>query len=252
MEYDPPAPRYDDRLREALDGLYAAFSAYPAPTDLDGSPYKDAEGMLRALRAAPLRELSHDQIGPYAGSALLTVGGVAEYKHYLPRIIEHSVLDAPHMGTDPPIIAERLKRASWRTWRTREQEALRSVFLAAWSWAVEQPPSQTRDSSEWLCGIAALEEPVIPLLADWAARPSPNALLQAASLAMWVEAILTRTEEDLAYWSYVKPEVRGVIAGWFTNEDRIKSFQVGLEDAAEDNRWPLEEALRVARGHPRH
>lgn len=245
-------PPFDENLNIALDALYSAFGTYPEPASLEGSPYKNVAGMFRSLRAAPLRELTGDQIGPYAGSALLTVGGLAEYKHYLPRIVEQAVLIAPHVGTDPPIIAERLKRASWRTWPQCEQVALRSVFHAAWSWAVEQPLETGVDASGWLCGIAALEEPVLPVLTDWGARSSTDALLHAASLGMTVENLLSKKEADLAYWSYVKPELRLLIAEWVTGQDRIKAFRAGLEAVGDDNRWYIEQALSIAQNSAPH
>jgi hypothetical protein len=184
----PPVHRegmvpFDANLREALERVYAAFAPYPAPARLEGAPHKDPAGMLRSLEAAPLRTLSDDQIAPYAGSALLTVGGVADYKHYLPRIIELGVRGSGQVGADAPIIAERLKRAAWRTWPEAEQVSVKSTFRAAWSWSVDQHPGFGASAEDWLCGIAALGEPIDPLLQEWSARASTEALLQSAWLA---------------------------------------------------------------------
>jgi hypothetical protein len=67
-----------------------------------------------------------------------------------------------HMGPDAPIVAERLKRAAWRTWPETEQLSIKSAFGAAWSWSVDQHPGARATAGDWLCGIAALEEPI-----DW-------------------------------------------------------------------------------------
>lgn len=237
---------FDSNLREALEGLYAAFADYPAPARLKGSPHKDPAGMLTLLRTAPLRMLSGDQIGPYAGSALLTVGGVADYKHYLPRIIELGVQGSVHMGTDAPIIAERLKRAGWRTWFEAEQVSIRSAFRAAWSWSVDQHPGFGATAEEWLCGIAALGEPIEPLLREWSARTSTEALLQSAWLGMSAARLTSSSDHDLAYWNYVSPAARKVVSDWVTGHERLSAFLQGLETAPEDDRWCIDQALEAA------
>jgi hypothetical protein len=236
-------PSFDARLNDAIEALYAAFAVYPAPRDLEGSKFKDVAGMFRALKAAPLRKLTGDQIGPYAGSALLTVGGVDDYKHYLPRIIEQAVLQAPYMGTDPAIIAERLKRAGWRSWPEREKTALRSVFEAAWSWSVEQHPESGAEASDWLCGIAALREPLLPVLNDWSARPSMHALLQAAWLGMMAKDLPSCSEDELGYWSYVTPEDRRLVVEWVTSAERIASFRARIDAVDAHDRWYVEKAI---------
>jgi hypothetical protein len=243
---------FDERTRRAIDDLYSVFAIYREPKTLEGSPHKDVAGMFRSLKAAPLRDLAPDQIGPYAGSAMLTVGGVAEYKHYLPRIVEHAALGAPYMGTDPPIIAGRVKLASWTGWPEGEQFALRAAFHTIWSWAVEQPPSQGPDASSWLCGMAILGEPIQPVLTDWAARSSQSALLQAACLSRIVETEFFENEVDLGYWSDVKPDVRQIIIEWVTSADRMDAFEAGLAVVGQGDRWEVEQALRFARERRRH
>ncbi len=243
---------FDANLREALEALYDAFAAYPAPTQLEGSPYEDPARMLRSLQAAPLRVLSDNQIGPFAGSALLTVGGVADYKHYLPRIIELGVRGSGHMGTDAPIIAERLKRAAWRTWPEAEQSSVRSAFRAAWSWSVDQHPGFEATAEHWLCGIAALEEPIGPLLQEWSARTSTEALLQSAWLGMSAAHLKSSSDDDLAFWTYVSPSTRSVVSDWVTGGERLDAFLRGMEVVPEDDLWCIDQALEAAGFRQRH
>ncbi len=142
--------------------------------------------------------------------------------------------------------AERLKRALWTSWPEREQAALRSVFRAGWAWAVEQSPETGSNASDWLCGIAALEEQVLPVLLDWGARPSINALRQAAWLGLTIRNLISNALDDLAYWTYVKPEVRRSIVEWGTSRERIDALQAGLDAVGEDDRWYVEKALNIA------
>src|SRR5690348_4317961 len=111
-------------LSEAIEGAYAKFAAYGRPSKLETSPLRDPKAILATLTGAPLRELTGKQIGPYAGWALTTVGSVQDYKHFLPRILEQAVLAPEWMGTQPQVIAARLKRALWRGWPVSEQAAV--------------------------------------------------------------------------------------------------------------------------------
>jgi hypothetical protein len=242
-------PPFGPRLSEAIERLYLTFSAYPEPAGLEGSPYKDVAGMVRSLKAAPLRQLTGDQIGPYAGSAILTVGDVADYKHYLPRILEQAVLKAPHIGVDPPIIADRLKYAGWRDWREEEQAAITHVFVSAWSWAVDQHPGAGANASDWLCGICALEEPVLPILEDWSTRPSVESVLQAA----WLRTMFPAgPNEELAYWSYVRPADRRRVLDWLLSPERIDAFKACWAKVDDFDRWDIEQALGVHQQDRRH
>src|SRR5262249_5226325 len=85
-------------VSRALNDAYELFSIYPRPRHLEASPVENADEMLRALTAAPLRQLTGEQIGPYSGSAILTVGDVNDYKHFLPRILEQAVRAPEWMG----------------------------------------------------------------------------------------------------------------------------------------------------------
>ena len=38
------------------------------------------------LTSAPLKELTGEEIGPYSGYAITTVGDADDYRHFLPRI----------------------------------------------------------------------------------------------------------------------------------------------------------------------
>ena len=243
---------FDTNLSKALEGLYAAFAPYPEPIKLEGSSYENVTGMARSLKAAPLRLLSDDQIGPYAGSALLTVGSVADYKHYLPRIVELGVRGSEHMGAAAPIIAERLKRAAWRTWPEREQLSLKAAFRAAWSWSADQHPGCGASAEDWLCAIAALGEPVEPVLRDWSTRSSNEAVLQAAWVAMTARRLTSSSEDDLDYWNYVSPSVRKTVADWVTGDEQLEAFLRAVYAVPEDDRWYIEQALEAAGFGQRH
>jgi hypothetical protein len=142
----------NDELARRLDDAYIVFSRYPQPSKLDASPLRDAKAILRTLTAAPLRELAGAQIGPYSGWAMTTVGTALDYKHFLPRILEEAVLTNEWMGTDPEVLAERLKMAEWHTWPEDEQAAVLRVFEAA----CQLEETLSAGGVSWQKGLAVL------------------------------------------------------------------------------------------------
>ena len=81
----------EEEVQRTVAAAYAVFARYGRPQVMDASPARDGQQMLRTLSAAPLRELSSEAVGPYSGSALFTVGSLADYKHFLPRILDIAV-----------------------------------------------------------------------------------------------------------------------------------------------------------------
>lgn len=97
-------------LSRAVERAYEVFASEPQPQTLHASPHRDAEELLRTLTAAPLRMLTAEQLGPYSGWAMTTVGDERAYRHFLPRIFELSVADRVWVGTEPTV---RTKSCTW-------------------------------------------------------------------------------------------------------------------------------------------
>ena len=72
------------------------------------------------------------------------------------------------------------------------------------------------------------------------------ALRQAAWFGLTIKNLVSVALDDLAYWTYVKPEVRHSIVEWATSRERIEALQAGLHAVGEDDRWYVEQALSVA------
>ena len=234
-------------LSLALDRAYGAFSGYPRPSKLEASPLRDADAILWTLTSAPLRKLTGQEIGPYAGWALTTVGSVSDYKHFLPRILEQAVRSPVWIGVEPSIIAERLKMAHWQRWPVREQTAIVDFFRAAWSQACAEHPDIVGDASDWLFALAALGEDLTPILAAWINLPSAATSLQIASLGMTAAALLGGPDSDLAYWGYVDPDRRRQVSKWLLSAPVQARLQASLVDVAEGDRWMVENALKTIR-----
>ena len=74
---------------------------------------------------------------------MTTVGVVKDYKHFLPRIFELAVDNAPRIGAEPAVIVGKLRIGLWDGWPEEERLAIRAAFLAAWEWVLGQKPSDT-------------------------------------------------------------------------------------------------------------
>ncbi|RVD10051.1 MULTISPECIES: hypothetical protein [unclassified Mesorhizobium] len=193
----------DDQLQRLIDDCYAAFAPYPRPHAIHASPLRNPVALLKTLSSAPLRELTGDQIGPYAGYAMTTVGDVDDYKHFLPRILEQAIRDQQWTGTDPSIIAERLKKGKWLDWPLHEQAAIRALFAGALSQALQEDPDE-EEADSWICGIACLDLDLAAMLGRWLAAPSINATLQLANfMQSGANFVFENDTTERALWSHV-------------------------------------------------
>jgi hypothetical protein len=241
-------------LLAALDAAYEAFSGYPRPARMEASPARNAAKILTTLSSVPLRRLSSEQIGPYAGWALTTIGSVEDYKHFLPRILEQAVRAPEWMGTQPSIIASKLKMANWRTWRKRETKAVLDVFAAALRHAVLGHPDDEGDASDWLCALASLGEDVLPYLREWLRGAQGNALLQIANLAMQLPTLTSLDEREQIFWADLSAEARAAIVTWLTSA-QVSAALAGAVGIDENDAWRIEQgssAIANFLESPRH
>lgn len=231
-------------LRRAIDACYEAFSVYPVPSALEASPLRDPVQILQSLTSAPLRELSDENIGPYAFSAMTTVGGVEDYKHFLPRILELALLSTGQPGLEAEIIALRLNYGEWRYWPIQEQRAITAVFEESFD-AVKQRHIDEVEAGGWLCGMAILGLPVSNMLDDWVASPHPNSGLQIASFVSHATAFIHATgKEDRAYWSYVDQMTIQLLRRWIGSTPVAERLMVAFDTVAIADQWIVDQAFR--------
>lgn len=238
MERDRP-------LSEAIDTVYDVFSRYRRPQRLEASPAKDNTRIWGMLIAAPLRQLSGEQIGPYSGSAIYTIGGVADYKHFLPRILEEAAVGGTWLGTEPEIIAARLNYAAWRAWPKPEGAALLGVFYAGWRCAMRQHPDTGADAESWFCALAKLGEPLESLLLEWLEGAAGGKLVQLADFVRKLNAISALESSEQIYWHDINDEARAKVIVFLTSAavQAALDFAEGITD--EDDLWRVQQAKQV-------
>lgn len=238
----PHDPSMSPELHAALEDAYRAFADMPAPTHLIASPLRDAKKILQTLTARPLRELTNEEIGPYSGWAMTTVGNAQDYCHFLPRILELSISDPAWIGSEPPVIASRLERADWRRWPESQRQAITAVFHAAFDSAIRSDPAIAASSaSDWLCGIARLDFSVTELLARWRQTKTPESALQLA----WLVGIFDNTETIPPFWEEVSSVIRDEVRAWTLHSQSREQLAESVGEVPEEDRWDIERALQT-------
>lgn len=160
-------------FEEAIGRLYLAFHDVPKPQDIEGCPCCFDKNIVPGLLGAPLRNIAPTELASYAESALLTVGTVADYLYFLPRILEISALDES-WWLDIEITARAISTTDLKSWPTQRQQALTSFLHAFIDRSLTSEAYSRLDG--WLCAIARLRLDVRPYLSQ--IEKHPSAVLQ--------------------------------------------------------------------------
>lgn len=228
------------KLNDAIAQCYAAFANMPCPRRLTASPLRDGDKILRALTSAPLRELSGEQIGPYSGWAITTVGDGDDYRHFLPRILELSVIDPVWLGTEPPVVASRMEMACWRDWPAAQQSAVLRVFHAAFDALVEIHPHDAHSVDGWFCGLITLGQSVSLTVERWRCIASPNAGLHMATFINDNATGLHRHGEVRgAFWEVVNENARREVTRQILLDATADFLKATADHVSEEDRFYL-------------
>lgn len=201
-------------LEQAIERLYAAFADAPKPTGIGGCTHCLNEEEIDELLTSPLREITPDDLAPYASSVFLTVGGVEDFLYFLPRILEVSATD-DSWWPSPEVIGRAIGSAKPNSWPTSRREAVESFLKTVLDAAIESGEYDKIDT--WLCGIAGIGFEVRPYLEQVAKSPE-------AVLAYFDENASAlkekRIEKQLAnaFWELPSPG-HDAIVKWFYSDD---------------------------------
>lgn len=224
-------------LEEGLRSLYPAFQDYPFPQSLDASPLRDAEKILSGLKTVPLRELSAEVLGPYAASAMTTVGSADEFKHFLPRILHLAVIRPGSYGLEPPAIASKLALSDWKQWPVAEQTMVANTVYVVWAFKRLQDPDFDPSAWDWILAMARLDLQFESCLSLWIRQPTPNAFLQLA------RADLKGLYRGNGFWEGVATEKRRLVLDWVIGEP-VENAVIGLVDAIPaGQQWQIDRLL---------
>lgn len=155
-------------LQTAIDRIYAAFANVPKPVKIDGCRCCIDDREVWTMLSTPLRELTAEQLSSYTSSFRTTVGSIADFRYYLPRILELAFTGASWHDSH----CHNLVEAGWLTWSVDERDAIRAPFEISFSYAIEEQHGQEIDRR--LNDLANLGLDLAPYLVQLQSNPEAS------------------------------------------------------------------------------
>lgn len=211
-----------NQVNEAVENLYRVFAHYPLAEVVEGCTCCVEVKDHLALRAAPLRVLPPENLTHYAGHAITTWGGVEDFKHFLPRILE--VLSSGNdLGYGAEMIFCKFAYANCQDWPKEEKVAVGDFMMAVWKeiLATEAP----FEAADWICCIGITGEDLQSYLNIWVeakSRAAYKQLLESVkggwilSNAFWCNA--TKGNHQVVAWLEAKDTSNKLVDIYFENE----------------------------------
>lgn len=205
----------EPELAAALSAVYATFAA-PKPAAIDGCPCCIDRKDVCTLLSRRLRELTERELSSYAASAFLTVGEVADFRYFLPRLLEVSITE-PAWWPSEEVMLSKLQLAAWRSWPKAEQAAIERLLGA---WFAAALASDADDAGERIdalvCGLARAGVDTGPYL---------ERLLEPANLSALLgfheanaQALAKKGRLRNPFWGDC-PESAGAVIGFLRRQD---------------------------------
>jgi len=217
-------------LPDAFDALYRAFSGYGRSAQIDACPCCVDKLDQDVLTRGPLRGLDADELGKYAFKAMTTWGDAADYKHFLPRILELAIGGGRSSwpGLELEIIAGKLQMAGVQSWPAPELAALRECFFAWWQAVLARDPEDGAwRASDVLPAIACVIDDISPFLDAWRADRSLTGALQLAEFIQANWADIANRGHLHGLWRVA--EGREAVARWLVDPERKQMLEHAFE-----------------------
>ncbi|MBV9263342.1 MAG: hypothetical protein JO324_03400 [Candidatus Eremiobacteraeota bacterium] len=239
-------------VAEALALLYAAFSRYSMSEPFDFCSHCVSAEEVDELRRTPLHDLTFDQLSTIAYNIIFTIGAVADFKFFLPRLIEAARYGAPYYIET---VFTRFRDTEFDSWPTAERLAVgnyvRQQFEENVSSPIEQSSGPTNMDALICCAYYAGMLPEI--LARWISDPRATAQSQ---LLEWILSEFGLPDDPTAYLrethapvqatnAYYDALGRETLLAWLktSGAQRAVSDACTLRGLSSERRWRLERIL---------
>ena len=206
-------------LSQAIDGLYEAFGDVPKPVNIVGCSCCIEDKDIPTLLSKPLRELAPAELTHYAASAFLTVGEVADYLYFLPRIMEILATDFG-WWPDPEVVARAINTAGFNSW----SEVRRGALLLYFDAVVEESLTSADggfDLDSWICALGRLHLDLTPYLTRIAKSGSRLIEFYESNSARLINGRLSN-----GFWDEAPEEEKQVVA-WFQSPETQRLISAG-------------------------
>ncbi|RJL22821.1 hypothetical protein [Bailinhaonella thermotolerans] len=224
----------------ALGRLYDVFARVPRPARVPGCPHCAGPGEDRRLLDGPVAAIGAGDLARYAAKALTTWGGEAEFRYFLPRLLECAAADA--FGyPDPEIVFGRLAAAGWAEWPGEERAAVTAFLDAWWDETLRRHPSSPGIGTV-LCSLAATGLDLGPRLRALRPLATEAAIAHLHDLAT---EELSGGRLTNPFWDRSSPG-HAVVLAWLTGGPAAEAAEAAF---ARETREPVLELLAAARPH---
>lgn len=202
----------NELLSDEIEALYAAF-ADDHPGVLHSCPCCTDRTSFEELARFDVRDVPASLMSMYVAEAVWTAGEPRDFRYYLPRILEFTLLEQP--GFYPARHAAIVRYTELNSWSESHQHALISFYHAILKCMIDWEYFDTL--ADWICAIGASECAIGPFLCMLENSPAALVAFFAANVpgintgrlhGPWArESLEHKTVVD---WFY-SPEVRKLL-----------------------------------------
>jgi hypothetical protein len=164
-------------ITTAIEQLYQTFSSVRPPATIEACPCCLDTTEIDTLLTTPLRTLTPNDLASYASSVFLTMGSEADFRYFLPRILDIAAHD-PDWWPSVEIVLGNLQRANWQRWSSAEIDAITQFALAVFTTLLTSEKDTGREIDSWVCGFGRAGMDLTPFLRQLQALPYRKKLVE--------------------------------------------------------------------------
>ena len=205
-------------MYQAIESIYEAFANYRKPRDFPACECCISIGEKKLLLDRKLRMLTSDELGNYAADVFLTVGSLADFKYFLPRMMELSVKEEFSWPT-PEVMLGKLKLADWYDWPEIERAPVLSLLEEKFARLLQDANTEGEDIDQWICALGRCVTDITPYLEPLLQEEHESKLL---GVIEWNDSLFDKGKLSSAFWKDAPDNERRAVA-WLT-QPRVKQL----------------------------
>lgn len=162
-------------LEAQVANLYDVFHVYPIKHPVHGSPIAVSKEKQDALASKPMRLMTGADLDRFTFQAMSTWGMEADFKHYLPRILELMAFDCHSFSVAwGSLIISKLVDAGLAVAPEHERQSVLGYLHALWDYILDEYPSRSIEVWDFIERIHHVDS--LPYYLDvWQSRLSQQA-----------------------------------------------------------------------------
>ncbi|HEX2268276.1 MAG TPA: hypothetical protein VHH35_02005 [Pyrinomonadaceae bacterium] len=209
-------------MNDSIRLLYEVFADIRKPKDFPACECCLSDHQKRVLLNGELSKLSAEELDPYVIAVFLTTGSVADFKYFLPRILELAIADQFLWSAES--VLGKLPMAGWNEWPERERVAVLRVLQEELTRLLKDEDSCPSSIDGWICALGCCVSDITPYL--------DQLLAVKHHLLSFVESNFAELQDgELAntFWSHA-PENKARVLAWLNSAEvrRVLSEEYGM------------------------